>query len=274
MPRVFLNVSVGALLVGALSVPAATALAQTPGRVRVVYGPAPILRWLKAPDTDVLREVDRGTTLEVLDEEMGWYWVVVPPDAHGTRKVGWIRAVDVEPVVAEPGGGETAASASLEVRRAEPGSAEGTSPATDAAPSTIVEDVTITETPGDTAAPSSATAAAKAPVLDDVHFERDRYALRPGDMAALRAAVAALKADPALMVNIEGHTCSLGTAEYNLALGARRADAVKNFLVSEGIAAERLHTVSLGEEHPKHDNSSEETRRLNRRVELVPDVRP
>ena len=59
------------------------------------------------------------------------------------------------------------------------------------------------------------------------------------------------------------------TAEYNLALGDRRANAVRDYLTSRGIAASRLGTVSYGEERPKHDNAREETRRLNRRAALV-----
>ncbi len=83
------------------------------------------------------------------------------------------------------------------------------------------------------------------------------------------AVVNALREDPTLRVNIEGHTCNIGTAEYNLALGDRRATSVRDYLVSRGIAANRLTTVSYGEERPKYDNSREETRRLNRRAALV-----
>jgi OOP family OmpA-OmpF porin len=54
-----------------------------------------------------------------------------------------------------------------------------------------------------------------------------------------------------------------------MALGVRRATAVRDYLVSQGIAADRLHTASHGEDQPKHDNTSEETRRLNRRVAFV-----
>jgi OOP family OmpA-OmpF porin len=104
-----------------------------------------------------------------------------------------------------------------------------------------------------------------------VHFDRDRSALHPDDLAVLRAAVAALKANPSVVVNIEGYTCNLGTPKYNLALGLRRANAVKDFLISEGIAAERLHPVSFGETNPKYDNAKEDTRKLNRRVAVVPD---
>jgi len=68
---------------------------------------------------------------------------------------------------------------------------------------------------------------------------------------------------------IEGHTCNIGTAEYNLALGDRRASSVRDYLVSRGIPASRLETRSFGEERPKYDNAREETRRLNRRAALV-----
>jgi outer membrane protein OmpA-like peptidoglycan-associated protein len=72
-----------------------------------------------------------------------------------------------------------------------------------------------------------------------------------------------------LRIEVEGHTCNIGTAEYNLALGDRRANAVRDYLTSRGITANRLTAVSYGEERPKHDNAREETRRLNRRAALV-----
>ena len=78
-----------------------------------------------------------------------------------------------------------------------------------------------------------------------------------------------MKQDATLRLTIEGHTCNIGTAEYNLALGERRANAVRDYLASNGIAAGRLQTVSYGEERPKYDNSREETRRMNRRAAMV-----
>ncbi len=78
-----------------------------------------------------------------------------------------------------------------------------------------------------------------------------------------------MQQNASLRIQIEGHTCSIGTAEYNLALGDRRANSVRDYLTSRGIAANRLGTVSYGEERPKHDNAREETRRLNRRAALV-----
>jgi outer membrane protein OmpA-like peptidoglycan-associated protein len=111
--------------------------------------------------------------------------------------------------------------------------------------------------------------AVKEYVFEDVHFDFDRNTLRPDALAVLDEAIAAMKASPTLKLNIEGHTCNIGTAEYNMALGNRRATAVRDYLVSRGITADRLTTVSYGEERPKHDNEREETRRLNRRAALV-----
>ena len=109
--------------------------------------------------------------------------------------------------------------------------------------------------------------------FEDVYFDFDRYSLRPEATRVLDEAVTALRENATLRVEIEGHTCSIGTAEYNLALGDRRANAVRDYLVSRGVAADRLRSVSYGEERPKHDNSREETRRLNRRAALVVNLR-
>ena len=112
-------------------------------------------------------------------------------------------------------------------------------------------------------------AAAKVYTFEDVHFDFDRYSLRPEALRVLEQAVAAMKEDATLRLTVEGHTCSIGTAEYNLALGERRSNAVRDYLTSNGVNATRLQTVSYGEEKPKHDNGREETRRLNRRAALV-----
>jgi outer membrane protein OmpA-like peptidoglycan-associated protein len=109
--------------------------------------------------------------------------------------------------------------------------------------------------------------------FEDVYFDFDRYSLRPEATRVLDEAIAAMRENTTLRVEIEGHTCSIGTAEYNLALGDRRANAVKDYLVSRGITSDRLRTVSYGEERPKYDNSREETRRLNRRAALTVNLR-
>ncbi len=105
--------------------------------------------------------------------------------------------------------------------------------------------------------------------FEDVHFEFDRYSLRPEAARILDEAIKAMQEDANLRFTIEGHTCNIGTNEYNLALGERRSAAVRDYLVSRGINASRLQTVSYGEERPKHDNGREETRRLNRRAALT-----
>jgi outer membrane protein OmpA-like peptidoglycan-associated protein len=105
--------------------------------------------------------------------------------------------------------------------------------------------------------------------FEDVHFDFDRYSLRPEATRALDEVVKALQENAGVRIEIEGHTCNIGTAEYNLALGDRRAASVREYLTGRGIGADRLRSVSFGEERPKHDNAREETRRLNRRAALV-----
>jgi peptidoglycan-associated lipoprotein len=105
--------------------------------------------------------------------------------------------------------------------------------------------------------------------FEDVYFDFDRSTLRPEALRLLDDAVAKLQANPTRNMIIEGHTCNIGTSEYNLALGERRARSVQNYLESRGVASNRLEIVSYGEERPKFDNSREETRRLNRRAALV-----
>jgi peptidoglycan-associated lipoprotein len=105
--------------------------------------------------------------------------------------------------------------------------------------------------------------------FEDVYFDFDRYSLRPEATRVLDEAVTAMNQDATLRITIEGHTCNIGTAEYNLALGERRAVAVRQYLQSRGIGADRMTTISYGEERPKYDNAREETRRLNRRAAMI-----
>jgi outer membrane protein OmpA-like peptidoglycan-associated protein len=124
-------------------------------------------------------------------------------------------------------------------------------------------------TASDTVTIAVTTAVVKTYAFDDVYFDFDRSTLRPEALRVLDEAVSAMQADATLSLTIEGNTCNIGTGEYNLALGERRATAVREYFVSRGIAAGRLRTVSYGEEKPKYDNEREETRRLNRRAALV-----
>jgi peptidoglycan-associated lipoprotein len=114
-----------------------------------------------------------------------------------------------------------------------------------------------------------APAARKQVTFEDVHFDFDRYTLRAEAARILDEAIKAMQGDANLRLTIEGHTCNIGTTEYNLALGERRAAAVRDYLSGRGINANRLQVVSYGEERPRHDNSREETRRLNRRAAMT-----
>ncbi len=106
-------------------------------------------------------------------------------------------------------------------------------------------------------------------VFEDVHFDFDRYTLRVETSRVLDEVVSAMQDDPNLRIQIDGHTCNIGTAEYNLALSERRSNSVEEYLTSRGIGSDRLQTQSYGEERPQHDNTREETRRLNRRAALI-----
>ncbi len=87
-------------------------------------------------------------------------------------------------------------------------------------------------------------------VGDTVHFALDQYNVEESDKALLGRQAAWLQRYPAVSVTIEGHADERGTREYNLALGARRASATKQYLSSRGIAANRIRTISFGKERP------------------------
>jgi peptidoglycan-associated lipoprotein len=106
-------------------------------------------------------------------------------------------------------------------------------------------------------------------VFDDVHFDFDKSNLKPEAIRILDDAVMKLQANPGLNVTIEGHTDSVGTAEYNLSLGERRANAVRDYLLNRGIAASRMRTVSYGEERPIDTNDTDAGRAMNRRAHIV-----
>lgn len=130
--------------------------------------------------------------------------------------------------------------------------------------------------PAPAAAPAPRPAEATAAVVktlnfDEVHFDFDQDNLRPDAIAVLDRVVDGLKQNPGARLRIEGHASAEGTAEYNLALGERRAHRVQEYLVNRGIPAAALATLSKGEESPKYDNANEEGRSMNRRAEFVID---
>ena len=102
-------------------------------------------------------------------------------------------------------------------------------------------------------------------VGDTVHFGFDQYNIEDNDKATLQRQASWLQKYPAVRVTIEGDCDERGTREYNLALGARRANAVKEFLVSLGVSASRVETISYGKEHPICTQSTEDCWAQNRR---------
>lgn len=105
--------------------------------------------------------------------------------------------------------------------------------------------------------------------LKDIYFEFDSSALSAQARSVLQTNVAWLKANPAAQVEIEGHCDERGTTEYNLALGAKRARGAMDYLVTLGVSASRIKTVSYGEELPACREKSEDCYRQNRRDRFV-----
>lgn len=108
-----------------------------------------------------------------------------------------------------------------------------------------------------------------ATLAEKVYFDYDQDQLRSEAAATLDAKAAILLANPSVTLAITGHTDERGTAEYNLALGQRRAAQVKRYLVSKGIADERLTTQSMGDSEPVASGTDEASYQQNRRAEFV-----
>ena len=135
----------------------------------------------------------------------------------------------------------------------------------------VVLTVTAADGRGGTATSNVTVTVAAREVIafEDVHFAFDRFNLSPEALKILDDAVAKLQANPDINVTIEGHTDSIGTSEYNLALGERRANSVRDYLSMRGITAGRLRTVSYGEERPIATNDTAAGRAMNRRAHLL-----
>jgi len=119
-------------------------------------------------------------------------------------------------------------------------------------------------TPSSTVVPGSAEDL-KVNVGDTVHFDYNEFNVTDSDRAILQRQATWLQKYPAVRVTVEGHCDERGTREYNLALGARRANSVKEYLVSLGVSSGRIDTVSYGKERPMCIESDESCWAQNRR---------
>lgn len=131
--------------------------------------------------------------------------------------------------------------------------------------------VVVVETPK--AAPAPKVEAPKPVVVkvsyaSDAFFDFDKSVIKPAGKAKLDELVKQIKTIKLEVIIAVGHTDSIGTDAYNMKLGERRANAVKAYLVSQGVEANRIYTESKGEKQPVADNKTKEGRAKNRRVEI------
>jgi peptidoglycan-associated lipoprotein len=106
-------------------------------------------------------------------------------------------------------------------------------------------------------------------MLKDIHFDFDEYNVRSEDTEILKDNAALLMKYTSVKIQIEGHCDERGTVEYNLALGERRANSTKKYLVSLGISPDRITTISYGEERPLDPGHHEEAWAKNRRAHTI-----
>ncbi|MEO6247462.1 MAG: peptidoglycan-associated lipoprotein Pal [Sphingomicrobium sp.] len=136
-------------------------------------------------------------------------------------------------------------------------------PATATAPTTNEDDVGLVELPG-----SQADLIAKAGT-DTIHFATDKSDIDAPSRTILAAQARWMMANPAVRASIEGHADERGTREYNMALGERRANAARDFLVAQGVPSARLLVTSWGKEKPIAVGSDESAWAQNRREVTV-----
>lgn len=109
----------------------------------------------------------------------------------------------------------------------------------------------------------------KAMGLQTIRFGFDGYLLDDEAKSILKGNAQILKDKPSLKIQVEGHCDSRGGIQYNIALGEKRANAVKKFMADQGVAADRISTISMGKEKPVDPGSTEEAHAKNRRANFV-----
>lgn len=105
--------------------------------------------------------------------------------------------------------------------------------------------------------------------INDIHFEFDKYDIRQQDIPTLKKVASYLRKYSKLRVIIEGHCDERGTNEYNFALGQKRANSVKQYLITLGVSSSKIDMISYGEEKPLCTEQNEECWQKNRRAHFV-----
>jgi peptidoglycan-associated lipoprotein len=131
--------------------------------------------------------------------------------------------------------------------------------------------VTVTDSAAAILPPSSiiSDAAFIEDIIKDVFFDLDEYTIRGDARQILQANARALAERANILITLEGYCDERGSARYNLVLGDRRANAVRDYLITLGIASNRIETISYGEERPFCEEHTEECWQLNRRANIV-----
>ncbi|MGD9904652.1 MAG: peptidoglycan-associated lipoprotein Pal [Vicinamibacterales bacterium] len=187
-------------------------------------------------------------------------------------RMGWKQVVGAAVVVAMVAAGCGKKPAPVERPMPPPatGTEMGETPAPPPPPAPIDEPPVVPPPPpADAIGSKDLDALNRESPLAPVFFALDSFELSADGRAVLQASAQVLRQQPTWQVTVEGHCDERGTAEYNLSLGERRAIAAKTYLVSLGIAAERLRTVSYGKEFPFDPGHDESAWSRNRRAHFV-----
>ncbi len=145
-------------------------------------------------------------------------------------------------------------------------------PVAEVKPEPKPEPVTPPPAPEPTPPPPAPVVEAVKITLEDIHFDFNKATLTKVATGILDSDIKTMKENPGIKVQIEGHTCAHGSEDYNMALGERRANSVKEYLANQGIAAEKMTTISYGKtrplcvEEPTPSNKNSTCMKNNRRV--------
>jgi len=207
--------------------------------------PAPVITLRAQPDT-----INRGQNTTLQWDARNAASVQIDPDigqvaATGNRQINPASSVTYTAMATGPGGTATdTARITVNIPAAPPAAPPPPRPRT--------PDVTISELFQRN--------------VQDIFFDYDKADIRADQVSKLQTAAAWLKANGNVRFTIEGHCDERGSEEYNLGLGDRRANAVKEFLVSQGLVGGRVNTVSFGEERPQCREQTEDCFQKNRRA--------